>query len=374
VNLFNDIDAVIARLGALDRSDRAGLNACRLEAAALVRRTRHVNYLAELGPASSIALAHESWEAEVERIAAPLRQLRSELQRDADADPPAQLGVALPGQAALVDRCDIVVVCALHRPELEKLRSVGAGWRPLPADPDDPQSYEQGTFVTKAGTSLRVVAAAPNQMGLSASAVLATKMILRFRPRLVAMVGIAAGVKQHEQGYGDILAAEHTFDYGAGKQSDGTGPLAFLPDPKPIELGPRILGRLKDWAARRTGLDDIYGRWPATKPSTVLKLHVGPLASGAAVLGSRGPVEQVLTHWRKVVGVEMEAYGVHRAARDASHPAPDFLCLKSICDFAEGKNDHWQDYAAYTAAGLFHQFVAAEWETIFPGVRPDSAR
>jgi nucleoside phosphorylase len=262
--------------------------------------------------------------------------------------------------------CDVVIVCALHSPELEKILSTcQAKWAEMPSKPDDPHTYHQNNLTTQRGARLCVVAAAPNQMGLAASAVLATKMILRFRPKLVAMVGIAAGAKSDSQGYGDILAAEHTFDYGAGKVSREGGRLVLRPDPKPIDIHARLKQRLKHWQSQRLCLDEISKAWPAEKPQTILQLHVGPLGSGAAVIDDREPVESVSAHWRKLIGVEMEAYAVHYACREAVEPSPAFLCLKSICDFAQEKDDRWQQYAAYTAAQFCFRFLTVEWENLY---------
>lgn len=262
-------------------------------------------------------------------------------------------------------RFEIAILCALHKPELEKVRSIGQ-WDELAAEPDDPSSYLTSTYRTKKGKDLHVVAATPTQMGMPASAVLATKMIRRFRPKLVAMVGIAAGVKSEAQGFGDILAPDSTFDYGAGKVTSHDGKLHFKPDPNAIPILPRLRNRLKHWSSKRTHLDDITARWSAALPRTSLALHVGPLGSGAQVLDTRQPIEDVRDHWRKLIGVEMEAYGVHIACQEAVDPAPMFLCMKSICDFAADKKDDWQDYAAFTAAELCHRFLIEEWETLFP--------
>jgi nucleoside phosphorylase len=261
---------------------------------------------------------------------------------------------------------DVVIVCALHVPELEKVLKTGEQpWKPLPQRPDDPHTYHHTIYKTRMGNLLRVVAAAQSQMGLAASAVLATKMILRFRPQLVAMVGIAAGVKTESQGFGDILAAEHTFDYGSGKVTKQKGKLIFESDPKPLDINTKLHQRLKEWQSKRTELNDIYDMWEGPKPDKILRLHLGPLASGAAVLDTQAPISDVKKRWRKLVGVEMEAYAVHRACRDTMNPEPMYLCLKSICDFAEKKEDIWQPYAAFTAAQLCYRFLIAEWENMF---------
>lgn len=312
-----------------------------------------------------------------------LGQLASRPRPDAAAPPPARKHAAARvngpvhtvssnqrpegrgGEALPVEPFDAAIVCALHTPELKMVLTTGGKrWKRLPQK-GDPHTYHHTVYKTREGSRLRVVAAAPNQMGLAATAVLATKMIMRFRPRLVAMVGIAAGVKTESQGFGDILAAEHTFDYGAGKVTNKEGKLTFNPDPKPLDIDTMLNARLKEWQRNGYELDDIRRSWPATNPPTALALHVGPLGSGAAVINSSGPVKDVMEHWRKLIGIEMEAYAVHRACKDAVTPAPMYLCLKSICDFAEDKSDDWQPYAAFTAAQLCHRFLVAEWENLF---------
>lgn len=260
---------------------------------------------------------------------------------------------------------DVVVVCALHSPELEAVLSITQTVEG-PRLPTDPQTYHTTEWTTKKGRALRVLLAAPNQMGLTASGVLAAKMVLQFHPTLVVMAGIAAGTKHGKQGYGDIVTPEHTFDYGAAKAVDVGKRVEILPSPQPLSIQAKVLGRLKEWQRVRSGLDIIANGWQAAKPTTRLNLHTGPLFSVPTVQQTAKTIDKALTQWRKLSAVEMEAYAVHRACNDTIDPAPLFLCAKSICDFATGKSDEWQHYAAYTSARFIHAFVIAEWETLLP--------
>jgi nucleoside phosphorylase len=264
-------------------------------------------------------------------------------------------------------RCDVMLICALHDPELRKVRQTGElPWVALPTDPSDPQTYYSTQYRTNGPNVLRVISAAPNHMGLSASAVLAAKSILKYRPRFLGMVGIAAGVRKQSQGFGDILIAEHTFDYGAGKISQHGDRTEFRPNPYPMRINSRLLNRLNEWKTQRTGLDEIQGSWQTTSPQTRLQIHIGPLGSGAAVLDSTIPIEEISNHWRKLVGIEMEAHGVHCACNETLEPPPVFCCFKSICDFASSKNDDWQDYAAFAASQFCYKFLTTEWHQLFP--------
>jgi nucleoside phosphorylase len=266
-------------------------------------------------------------------------------------------------------RCDIAFICALPVLELNRLMAAfPAKWVEASHIPSDPQTYWQTTFRTARGHDLAAIAAAPTRMGMSAASILTTKVLLRFRPRLVAMVGIAAGAKPDAQGYGDILAAETTFDCSAGKlvphpETSSVRHL-LLPDPKPISIQPAILARLTEWQRQDLYLGDIARSWQAKPPQSRLRLHIGPLASGSAVIDDKEAVEEVRAHWRKLVGIEMEAHGVHAACHETARPAPAFLCLKSVSDFAHQKDDAWQEYAAYTAAHFCARFVIEEWERL----------
>lgn len=264
------------------------------------------------------------------------------------------------------ERADVGFVCALHDPELTMLLQTLPPAAEVPARQDDSHVYHASTMTLQTGETLRVIAGAPTQMGLTAATVLTTKMILRWRPRLIVMTGIAAGVRQGRQGFGDIVAAEQTYDWGAGKISEKDGVVVFASDRRHVPVGHRLLGRLKEWERTQKSIVDIQGRWTGDVPRTALKLRVGPIASGAAVVNSRKQSKDIVSEWRKLAAIEMESFGVHSACREATQPEVMFLCAKSICDFAAGKTDGWQRYAAFTSAQFALAFVTSEWRTLFP--------
>jgi len=76
------------------------------------------------------------------------------------------------------------------------------------------------------------------------------------------------------------------------------------------------------------------------------------VASGQKVIANSEFLEDIRSHWSKLVAVEMESYGVALAAYQAE-TAPEMLLVKGICDWADNsKNDKWQDYAADIAASF----------------------
>lgn len=108
-------------------------------------------------------------------------------------------------------------------------------------------------------------------------------------------------------------------------------------------------------------LSEIRDKWRGNKPDTVLKIHVGDLASGGSVISDPEVIKSLQSHARKILGVEMEAYGVFLASSIGTKPSPKVMVLKSVCDFADSeKSDDFQDYAAYTSAQVFQYIVTQE--------------
>src|SRR5947207_2794650 len=111
----------------------------------------------------------------------------------------------VPTQAANNEH-DLAIICALKDPELDQVfNAFGGEWPMLPRSNDDPHRYFGADVELSSRATIRVVAAAPNHMGMVSSAVLATKIILRFRPRLIVMAGIAGGTAGEDVSFGDIL-------------------------------------------------------------------------------------------------------------------------------------------------------------------------
>lgn len=87
-------------------------------------------------------------------------------------------------------------------------------------------------------------------------------------------------------------------------------------------------------------------------------MHVGPIASGAAVLADGLTAVNIRGQHRELLGIEMETYGVYVAAEEAPSPRPSYFSLKSVVDFADGKkNDKYQRYASYTSAKALKYFT-----------------
>lgn len=251
---------------------------------------------------------------------------------------------------------DVAILCALHKVELESVLNLGWEWEETES-PGDPTIYYLGKTKQK-GKVINVVAAAAPQMGMAAASVLTTKIIFQFRPRYVAMVGIAAGVRD-KVGFGDILVVDQSWDYGSGKVVSEDGEQILVPDPLPLRIDSSVREQFNAMSLDTKCLGRISAGWPGNKPDRELKIHVGSVASGSSVIADIEVVKSLLKHNRKLLGIEMETYGVYLAARNCPDPKPTVFSIKSVSDFADKKKkDDYQKYAAYTSVALLSEFVS----------------
>jgi nucleoside phosphorylase/CheY-like chemotaxis protein len=247
-------------------------------------------------------------------------------------------------------QCDVAIVCALHSPELSAVLNLPWNWQQI-GIAHDHTPYWRGSFI-HCGHHRSVYAANAARMGMPSAAVLATKMIYNFRPRHLAMVGIAAGVRG-KVNIGDVVAADPCWDWGNGKIVTSAERDRLLASPVHLRLSPSVREHIHSISRDRALLANIMNQWPSDLPETSLAVHVGPMASGASVLADGGTISRIIEQQRNLLAVEMEAYSVFEAAEEAPEPHPTAFVLKSIVDFANGeKDDRFQKYGAYTSSKM----------------------
>jgi nucleoside phosphorylase len=263
---------------------------------------------------------------------------------------------------------DIGIVCALEQPEFEAVQSALGGpsaWHEV-GSKNYPHIYRETCLLTIAQKRLRIVATTSTSMGLTAAAIATTHLVLQFRPRLVVMIGIAAGTTAGGKQFGDVLVADPSVDYMSGKFVSIEGTRQFLPDPYPLGLHPRVRSVLRRHVASRPTFANIQSRWTGQLPPGPNKLHLGPLGAADQVIDDHSRILEIQLNWRKLIGLEMETYGVYRACLESPEPKPQALSFKSVCDFAAVKSDEWQEYAAFVAAQFAIEFLRIEWDALWP--------
>lgn len=252
---------------------------------------------------------------------------------------------------------DVAIINALQTPEnywTKKL--IAKEWEKISVPGDDCNSYYSATLQTSSGKEIRVVTCFANQMASTASSMLTTKVIYNFRPRYLFMTGIAAAVEENNVNYGDVLVATEVWDGASGKYKDTEdADNIFMPDYRQKALNSAFLNIVTQLKENQQVLREISDAYPTTlKPSTNLAIHTGPMASVPAVIASKEELNKIKEHARKLLGIEMEAYGMFYAAENAIGPRPQVVAsLKSVSDYAtKSKSDKYQDYASYTSVAL----------------------
>ncbi|AMP01538.1 phosphorylase superfamily protein [Collimonas arenae] len=254
---------------------------------------------------------------------------------------------------------DICIVTALADPEQKAILQWPIAWNTDPIPVDSNTNVRKGTLTSDQGESMSVVLACSRRMGSTESACLTSKVIERFRPRIIAMAGICAGL-EGAVNLGDAILGSPVWDWTSSKWDvDKEGIHRALPAPHYMEVSPEVTSRFKLLQDDKQFLERIRTAWPASPPSTALGLHIGPCASGPIVVADGKTLEKLkLEQNRQILGLEMEAYGVYYAAQFAGLPRPLVMSVKSVCDFADPrKNDAMQKYAAYTSAQILYEFL-----------------
>ena len=65
--------------------------------------------------------------------------------------------------------------------------------------------YRESQLLTLSGKQLKVVGTTSTSMGLTAASIVTTQLILQFRPRILIMIGIAAGTRYGQKQFGGNL-------------------------------------------------------------------------------------------------------------------------------------------------------------------------
>ncbi|SKA77858.1 Nucleoside phosphorylase [Pantoea ananatis] len=257
-------------------------------------------------------------------------------------------------------KVDIAIITALGTPELDAVLKLPYNWQSKRFS-DDPTGYSFGSKNTSS-RAFSLVAASPRRKGMPASASLAMKMIERFKPKIIVMLGICAGVEA-KVNIGDIIVGDPLWDWGSGKLAqDRYGSKVFQASPHQVSIEHRIsqlameIGNLPSFATQ------ILQGWTGNFPQGRVNVHVGPLASGAQVIAADNALCDILKQNRDLLGIDMEAYAVMTASDHSRNPSPIGLVVKSVCDYADSdKHDCWQEYAAYTSAAFFDLLISDDF-------------
>lgn len=194
------------------------------------------------------------------------------------------------------------------------------------------KTEEEGVFYLCALTCLY-------QMGNSDAAIVTANAIHDLHPQFVFMFGVAASVKGRAD-LGDIIVPTHIFYYEQAKIRAGETEIR----PQSYQVDSLLHGRLANFAI-------------SYKVGKEHQIVFGPFAAGEKVISDRPTIEDLMGYEPKLVGIEMESYGVAKAAAK-SLAQPRFIAIRGVSDHAdESKNDEWREKALSNAATFLLSFL-----------------
>lgn len=255
--------------------------------------------------------------------------------------------------AVVANKVDVAVIAALRNPEFSELvNALGGGEQVCLGETHE--TWLKCRLKRADGSEVSVLAASADEMGMTAMASLVTRICITCRPKRVILVGIMAG-NPERVGLSDLIVVDSTWNFQVGKLTLN----GFQPDVKSLSCSFSLANGLMNIIDEKF----IVGFWTSwsgqDRPQQIAKIHKGDVACSPFVVADGKTFSQLESDQkRKVIGLEMEAFGLYDAVRRLGSLAPEVICVKSVCDFGDGtKNDKYQTYCAALSAAAAVEFI-----------------
>ena len=242
---------------------------------------------------------------------------------------------------------DVLIVTALQE-ERDALLGLLPGARQVQR-PGSPTYYTASLQAPGRLRRPRIAVMMLTGMGNVIAAQQTTRALDDLAPAYLLMVGIAGGVRGRVR-LGDVLIADQVLYYESAKVT----PAGLDPRPHSYMADPHLLDRALNFTdpAWHSLIRAVRPGQRHTSQIALPRPVVGVVAAGEKVVADEVFAGQVRRIHTKVVGFEMESFGVALAA--AHHrQRPRFLAIRGVSDYADPhKHDRWHAYAAASAAAF----------------------
>ena len=239
--------------------------------------------------------------------------------------------------------CDYAIITALEEDEMEKVLPMITR---VDRIPNDKHLIEYGHLTSN--PEKKIAYASQQATGMIDAAILATELILQFRPKFLIMAGVLGG-KPDDVKIGDVIIATKVFTIHKGKINE----YGFKRELEASNNESAYITLL-----RRNKSDIVqYLRKKDETRNSKIDIHFGPVACVGQVIDLEDFFKDNITPVdRKTLALEMESYGVSRACELVNDGKTKALIIKSAMDTTQGKGDKEKPYAAWTSA-RFVQYI-----------------
>jgi|GEM_PF-4288474 len=250
-------------------------------------------------------------------------------------------------------RSDIAVITALPEELAEFHRAfedlTGNDLTPVEDDPHVLRGH-----LPKRSKPFLIFAAHQHSPGMVSAAALATRMITRYAPQYLVMLGITAAFQRPGVKLGDVLIADFVSNYQDGKVFSGG-------EVKKSRVGVPLDPELK--MMLQNSKESIM-KWISDRRGSTFQAHMGVILTGSQVVADDKFMKDLENEARKLVGVEMEGVAVFQAASETREPSrPKPILIKGASDFGtKTKRDDAQNLAASNSALFFLKFAQERLE------------
>ena len=247
-------------------------------------------------------------------------------------------------------RFDFVIFCALNKERMAYSETSATVGQLKQLGDLDCQEINIGNH--------RGVCVKPSRMGLVNMAIATSKAIELFRPKIIAMSGICAGV-EGESNFLDIVIGDVCWEYQTGKFKDGK----FYQEPYQASLKRPFKIELEQFSKKEGLLSQIK----AGLYETELKhseIKCGLVSSGSAVVADEKKMQEIGLQHRKWTSLEMEMYAMYEAAAQSSIEP---LCFgaKAVVDMGDSsKGDVFHSTASIISARFVIEFLKHKLPTL----------
>ena len=192
-------------------------------------------------------------------------------------------------------------------------------------------------------------------MGIAYSSSIATKILIDFKPKLLVMTGICAGLEKVAD-KGDIIVPEYIFNYQEGDITED----GFVPAFKVKQLNSKISKLVKqtkdsytidiknDWEKKYNS----FGKMPGGTFKIINEKHFG---TGSAVVKDETILNDIKKYNQKdIVGLDMEGYSIFIACEVMEEIGCKPLLIKAVQDYAtKAKDKDFRCFSSFASASYF---------------------
>ncbi|HLF96316.1 MAG TPA: hypothetical protein VI457_04155 [Methylococcaceae bacterium] len=173
--------------------------------------------------------------------------------------------------------------------------------------------------------------------GVGASQATVRDAIDDLNPGSIVMVGVAFGMKPDTQEIGQVLVSKQLRPYEMQRIGTVDGGAVYTPRGDQVTASSKLLSKFR-----------------AVEYSWSGKVSFGLLLSGEKLIDNRDYRESLAKQEPEAIGGEMEGTGLYAAAADLGK---DWIIVKGICDWADGKKNDNKDALQREAAAKSAAFV-----------------